>query len=55
LKYAINSHNDQLMLYGLTYQHAVKWITMHRWKRGQLTDAGFIKRQAGNLVPFTLG
>jgi hypothetical protein len=43
------------MLQGLTHQHAVKGVSMRRRKAHQMTDPRFVKGQAGNLMPGTLG
>jgi hypothetical protein len=42
------------MFKGLTHQHAVKRVAVYRWQCGEMTDTGFIKRQARNLVLYPL-
>ena len=43
------------MFDGLTHQHAVKRIAVHRGQRGKVTDTGFIEGQARYLMLDTLG
>ena len=54
-EHRINSDNGQTVLDGLTHQHTIKRVPVRIGKRGEVTDTGFIQRQARNLVAYPLG
>ncbi len=55
LEHGIHSDNSQRMFDGLTHLHAVKRVAVYRGQRGEVTNTGFVERQARHLVLYPLG
>jgi hypothetical protein len=54
-KYVIDRYDSKLMLYCLTDQHSIEWVTVNRWEHGKPLNTGFIQGQNCDPVSFALG